>query len=401
MKQHVDGAAAPERAGATWRASVHATNMAERTRSELLRLCHSGLDSRTLRIEVFDRLQRAVPYAAFWCGTTDPETLLFTGAVMEGIEHAAIPAFVNNELLGNDANMFTELAKRKVPVSTLYTATRGELRRSPRFREILEPKGMGNELRAALRAGTSVWGAVCLHRELHAPDFSPAEVAFVSEIAPHLAAGLRAAALLDAAEGDSVTVAPASGSPGLLTLTDDLSIAALTPAAEWWLAEISDWPRGGKLPQAIYAVASKLQVIERQPQTPAGMMPHARVRTRSGQWLALHASRLAGAGYAGQIAVILEPARPADMASLILLAYALTEREAQVAQLVLKGSSTEGIASALTIAELTVQQHLKAIFDKVGVRSRRELVAQIFAQHYWPHLAGDMNVAVDAWSPKD
>lgn len=113
----------------------------EHVREEILRLCYAGLDSHTLRIKVFDRLQRAIPYTAFWCGTTDPETLLFTGAVMEGIDHAAIPAFVSNELRGDDANTFAELARRKVPVSTLYAATRGELRRSPRFREILEPEG--------------------------------------------------------------------------------------------------------------------------------------------------------------------------------------------------------------------------------------------------------------------
>ena len=122
------------------------------------------------------------------------------------------------------------------------------------------------------------------------------------------------------------------------------------------------------------------------------------MRTRAGQWLALHASRLSSVSSVGPIAIILEPARPAEVASLILLAYALTERETQVAQLVLKGSSTEDIAEALTISELTVQQHLKAIFDKVGVRSRRDLVAQVFARHYWPRIAGGMDVSPGGWS---
>jgi len=103
---------------------------------------------------------------------------------------------------------------------------------------------------------------------------------------------------------------------------------------------------------------------------------------RSGQWLVVHASRLSGRGAPGETAVILEPARLAEVAPLLLQAYGLTHREAEVAQLVLRGLGTAGIASSLAISELTVQQHLKSIFDKTGVGSRRELVAHIFHEHH-------------------
>jgi DNA-binding CsgD family transcriptional regulator len=64
----------------------------------------------------------------------------------------------------------------------------------------------------------------------------------------------------------------------------------------------------------------------------------------------------------------------------------LTKREGEVTGLVLRNSSTAEIAIRLAISTNTVQGHLKAIFEKVSGRSRRELVATVFAQHYQHHF---------------
>jgi DNA-binding CsgD family transcriptional regulator len=86
-----------------------------------------------------------------------------------------------------------------------------------------------------------------------------------------------------------------------------------------------------------------------------------------------HASRLDGAG-AGRIAVVVEPCAPRATVAIRLAAYGLSRREAEVARLVLRGSSTRAISAALHISPHTVQDHLKNVFDKLGVRSRRDLV---------------------------
>ena len=77
--------------------------------------------------------------------------------------------------------------------------------------------------------------------------------------------------------------------------------------------------------------------------------------------------------------MIIEPAHPGRNAPLVLNSRGLTPRESDVALLVLRGASTKAIGQELHLSTYTVKDHLKSIFDKTGIRSRRDLVAQIMA----------------------
>jgi DNA-binding CsgD family transcriptional regulator len=376
--------------------TLDGSRSAERIRQEIVRLCHAGLDSRTFRVETVKRLRKLIPVDASFFATADPATLLFTGAVVDDVLARAAPRFVENEFMQEDAVKFARLARGRSPVGTLGAATRGELARSPRYQEILAPMDLGDELRAALVVGSKCWGFMCLHRERSSPNFTPAEAAFLAKLTPHVAEGLRTALLI----GDARVASPPPDGPGLLLLGDDLSLAAVTPAAEGWLTEVamSDWPSSSELPEAVYAVAARLLALERgSGHAPPDLMPRTRLRTASGRWLVLHASRLRAADTEGRIAVIFEEARPAEIAPLIVDAYGLTKREGEITKLVLRGLSTAEVSGELHITPNTVRDHFKAIFDKVGVRSRRELVGQVFAQQYQPRMATGHELAADGW----
>jgi DNA-binding CsgD family transcriptional regulator len=115
----------------------------------------------------------------------------------------------------------------------------------------------------------------------------------------------------------------------------------------------------------------------------------ARLRSRaSGRWLVCHASCLRDAnGELGNTALVIEPALASEIAPIITQAYELSAREEQITQLIARGLSTADIARRLFLSAHTVRDYVKAIFEKVGVSSRGELVAKLFAEHYAPtHL---------------
>lgn len=329
-------------------------------------------------------MRRVLPVDALWWATSDPATLLFTQAFREGIPDRTISDFINNEFYGQDHNQWTELAQDPVGVRTLSGATGGDLAASARYRDLLEPLGLGDELRAVLRTGNTCWGLMCLHREI-GRTFSESEIAFIKRLTPHLAEGLRTGLLMPSVSRSMPEA------PGLVVLDNSGELIAVTAAAQEWFTELGQHSsRDPSVPAEIRTAAALLRRPDTRDRPECGSgfpVPRLRVRTRAGQWVVLHASRLSAPDHdSEQIAVIIEPATPTEVASVIMLAYGLTERERAVTGLLCTGRSTAQITAELFISPNTLQDHLKSVFDKTGVRSRREVMATILRDHYLPGL---------------
>ena len=360
----------------------------ERVGERLQSLAAAGHDVETFWRAATEELERAVAFDWRPCWfTLDPTSLVLTSHFNEEIE-ALDPEVFHNEYVEDDVNKMAELGAAGEVVATLERVTGGDRAQSRRYRDLLSAYGLGQELVAVCRSGDAVWASFTIYREEGRPDFDDDDLDFIGLVAPHLAEGARRGLLVGEVGDVDGDLAGADRAPAVLMFGADLSLVSMTPSGERWLLDLGG--TGGGVPDAVRAVAAA--ALQREAGT-AGDLPFARLRTRAGKWAFVHGSALAADP--SSVAVIVEPASHDRLGPLLMAAYALTEREQAVAGEVLRGSSTADAARALHLSPYTVQDHLKAIFDKVGVRSRRQLVATLFFDHFEPRVRDNEARVVD------
>ena len=350
-----------------------------RTRNEIVRLAHDGLDWVTFSTQVSETLRRVIPFEASCWHTVDPSTVLFTGSLNRNVGCSG-SWLAEHEYVIDDVNKWSFLARSGRLAGATSLATHGDLSRSARHRS-QEAYGVGDELRGSFVVDGTYWGAAGFPRNRDDPWFTEEDVRVLTSLCEPIAEGYRRALLIA-----SVTTEDSSGDdcPGVVVFDEHGNTESISPAAERWIDQMIENPRPAvpsesKVVQVVAARARSL----RAGQDPLELAARSRARTSSGAWLLLYGTQLSG-GADGRTAVIIQPAVPNDVAPLVALAYGLSERECQVSRLCMHGRSTKQIAQTLRVSPYTVQDHLKSIFDKTGVRSRGELVGQIFLEHYVP-----------------
>lgn len=331
-------------------------------------------------------LCQAVPFDAFCTASLDPATLLVTDTFKGEIDHQLDREWAHYEYEVDDVSKFVELARRVDSVTTLDAETGGDVARSSRMTEFLAPNyHFAHELRAAMKVDGVVWSASCLFRQEGSTGFSPAEVEFIGSITETFALGVRMGLLAGAASGSTTTNVQG---PSVLIVGPDDSVDQLSLGAGDRLTELGGDAAVGRLPMHLLTLVAAARAFARG-DFPSP--PRLRVRSSSGEWLVAHASPLAArGGGASNVVVTIEEARPPEIVPLVVAAFGLSPREQDVVRLVLQGVDTAQIAATLHVSAYTVQDHLKSIFAKAGVRSRRELTAKVFFDQYASRLGGEV-----------
>lgn len=361
-------------------------------RERVVRRCGTADDATRLYRDVVRELRRAVPLDR-WCGLLlDPATVMNTGGYHdEGLPYELLPRLIELESTGTDVNALPALARTRTAVSTLHRRTRGFPESCARYRDVLVPAGLGAELRVVLRDRRRPWGALVLFRESGAPDFSDSELRLVSAVATELAVAVRRSLLLcEMSHRDSGT------GPGMAVLRLDGDRPVVEMASRAAQTMLDDVPDSRLEPSGVPVMVSHLAA---RLLAAGGRRQCSRVRLRSGRWVSmsldvLHPQR---ADAPTRLALVIEPVGPSGLAEVIAVAYDLTAREREVARLAVCGYSNPGIAAALTVSLSTVQDHLKKVYAKLGVRSRHELTARMFLDQYLPRQQRGDPIGGDGW----
>jgi DNA-binding CsgD family transcriptional regulator len=365
------------------RAVSESSVVMDRAFSEVRRLSYAGLDEETLLREAAERTRRAVPLELYCMLANDPASGLITRAVLSNPEYGGVARDALERVqFEDDVAPFGWMVERRLAALTLSESTGGKPERALRYRDLMVPLGVEHEVRGVFTLDGELWGSLEGMREPGSPDFDAREAAFFGRVAPHLAAGLKAATL----RSEALTEPDGEDSPGVLVLDRAGRVVQHTGAAERWLRELEDlgsgWREGDGLPAAILSMTGALrQALGPGTNREGSSVPHLLVRARSGRWMVLHGAWTEpGSDRGNETMIVIEAAGPREVAWLKTSAYGLTKRERQVVDLVVRGASTRQISRTLYISEYTVQDHLSNIFEKVGERGRSALVKRLYLE---------------------
>ena len=328
---------------------------AETVLRAVTRHCRSGLEGRALRIAIIGELQRAFDVERYVWVLTDPATCL-------GVDPLAEVAGVTD--LARAIRLKYATALNRWTTLTGVACLGDQASASPLWRAVQQPLGVADVASAVFRDGHGCWGFLDLW--LAAP-LAPDQMRLVATLLPEVTTALRTAQA-DALRRLPTGVLDPPG-PATLLLDANLTIQGSTPGMDDRQRRLLPRPDGlPPVPAAALNAAAQLLAVE---QGVDHHPPEGRTHLGDGRWVSVRAARLQPSG---AISVSVEPTTPAERLDLCIRAFGLTAREADVVRRVARGLDTASIAGELHLAPYTIQDHLKAIFVKAGVDSRRDLV---------------------------
>lgn len=334
---------------------ARATDRARGSATSVRDVCYAGLDGTALRRSVTELFAELLETDASSFVEIEPSTSIPKNSVLRGYD----AEFCRQMAGAVTASPIIDFERRAARGDG--TARLSELpidARTDAYARTLRDFGFQDDLHALLTIGRRPVGFLTLARRRR-PRFSDAEVALMEELRSHLAAGLQAALLRAEREADLATDA------AMFVLGPQGRIEVVNPAARELIAA----PAAPDVSGGIGEVGAVLRTAHAFAEA-RGRIPAFGI-VAAGRRYALRAERAVGVDGDPRTIVFLEP--PQSVRRIEFLRLGLSPREAEIAAAVVRGERTVEIAAASGLSPNTIKTHVRSIFDKLDVRSRREL----------------------------
>jgi DNA-binding CsgD family transcriptional regulator len=340
------------------------------------RLCLEPLTAKVLREQILAEVRRVVPFDAHLFMLTDPVTRVGTSPLADipMLPWPRLPALIRARYLST-MNRWPELLEAKVPAASLLTTSGGDPSRSLLWQELLRELGVVDVADAAFGDRHGTWGLLDLWRTDGA--FTAEELQYLGALSRYVVPGLRKA--LARTFVDTPDQLLPLG-PAVVVLDPQLQVRSQTAGAAAALLQLNppDEPMT-PIPAAAYNVAAALVASEQG--VPVGE-PWSRVHLGASRWVTAKAARMAETAPGGpetvepDIAVSIEPSTPTERTDLFARVHGLSGRETEVLTLLANGLSSHEVADRLVLSEHTVNDHVKAVLEKAGARTRQVLLSR-------------------------
>jgi hypothetical protein len=215
----------------------------------------SGPDA--LFAAVFGELERVMPVTSACWHLTDPLTGVLTRTGAIGEPPGTYEEALGFEFLEDEYATMADVVRRSRPVAVLSHETGGEPARSARYRDMLEPAGTADELRAAFVDAFGRWGSIVLFAS---GRLDGADADLLMDMSAVVAQGLR----LSVARAPAPE--PADGAPAVAVVGADDALEAADARARERLDELVAGSGATGLPGVVHVLAA--QARRRDPRAP-------------------------------------------------------------------------------------------------------------------------------------
>lgn len=350
-------------------------------------VCDLGIDEHSLIPILLPEIRKIVPaYSSSFLWLD--EAYKFVNIFDESPDfQLVVKSYVNDYLDNRDRearHSLSEWFRRGVVTNTVSTAelARRKFYHSDFYHEVLKPLGYYHSLYLRLKAGLVPVGILVLHRKLGEKIFSQWEKNCLQELGPVISHGLK--------QGEYCNkTLPVECDIGLVILDECGHLCHMNPQGRklLFLATHPDIKKGVmfrvgdqvEIPDELVALVRDLLSLHHKKKIP---IYRSLSWVKNNTWgcfvFRINWLQRPNNGSRGRIAVIVQYQKPALYCVLRRCEeLGLTIRQTEVTAELLQGVSYEAVAGKLHLSTHTVTDHVKNVYEKLGIKNKGELLLSL------------------------